>query len=402
MAEPQKLTKSLIDSLQASSKDAIYWDTEPKGFGVKVTPTGRKVFLVMYRPKGHAGAAKKYTIGPFGKLTVQQARERARAILADGSAGKDVHALERAEQRKRASDRISDLVEQFLEKHASHNRTADETKRILHREFVPLFGNQSIHVLTKHDIISIIEGVEKRGSPVMANRTLAAIRKFLNWCVSRGIIDASPAQGVTAHVKEQSRERTLDHPEIRAVLVAARQIGYPFGPIIELLFQTAQRRDEVSGMRWSEIDLGKALWTIPGERAKNGKTHDVHLSNAAVALIRSMPRFVLPDGSESPFVFTTTGKTAVSGFSKAKAQVDNLSGVTDWRLHDIRRTVATEMSKMGVAIHVAEAILNHKSGTVSGVTAVYQRNQFLDERREAINRWCARLEVTLFNSDKAA
>lgn len=415
MAEPQKLTKTLIDGLQAQGKDTIHWDAEVKGFGLKVTPTGRKVFLAMHRPKGHLGAAKKYTIGTYGEWTVQQARERAREILVESSKGNDLGAKERAEKRRLASDRINDLVDQFLENHASQNRTGDETKRILHRDLTPKFGTRSIHALTKHDVISVVESVTKRGSPIMANRTLAAIRKFLNWCISRAIIEASPAKGINAQAKEQSRDRTLAAHETRDVIAAARQMAYPFGSIIELLFMTAQRRDEVAAMRWSEVDLDKAVWTIPAARAKNGKAHDVHLSKCAVALLRSLPRFVLPDNSESDQVFTTTGETPFSGFSKAKSKLDekmlqamrkraakngknpNEISVAPWRLHDIRRTVTTELSRLGVAIHIADAILNHKSGTIGGVMAVYQRNEFTEERRDALNKWCDRIDAIMLN-----
>ena len=413
MAEPQKLTKTLIDGLQAQAKDTIHWDTEVKGFGVKVTPTSRKVFLAMHRPKGHLGAAKKYTIGTYGEWTVQQARERAREILVESSKGTDLGAKERAEKRRMASDRINDLVDQFLEMHASQNRTGNETKRILHRDLTPKFGKRSIHALTKHDVISIVESVAKRGSPIMANRTLAAIRKFLNWCISRAIIEASPAKGIDAQARERSRDRTLSAHETRDAIASARQMAYPFGSIVELLFMTAQRLGEVADMRWSEIDLDMAVWTIPAARAKNGKAHDVHLSNCAVALLRSLPRFVLPDNSESDLVFTTTGKTPFSGFSKAKSKLDEKMlqamreraiengknpdevSVAPWRLHDIRRTVTTELSRLGVAIHIADAILNHKSGTISGVKAVYQRNEFTDERRDALNKWCDRIDVIM-------
>jgi len=415
MAEPQKLTKTLIDGLQAQVKDTIHWDTEVKGFGVKVTPTGRKSFLVMHRPKGHVGPPKKYTIGTYGEWTVQQAREKAREILVESSKGTDLGAKERAEKRRLASDRINDLVDQFLEKHASQNRTGDETKRILHHDLVPKFGKRSIHELTTHDVISIIEGVANRGSPIMANRTLAAIRKFLNWCLSRGVIAASPAQGVASQAREVSRDRILTPDETRDAITAARQISYPFGPIVELLFMTAQRREEVAAMRWSEVDLDKALWTIPAERAKNGKIHDVHLSKCAVALLRSLPRFVLPDNSESDLVFTTTGKTPFSGFSKSKGKLDGKMlqamrkravengknsdqvSIARWCLHDIRRTVTTELARLGVAIHIADAILNHKSGTISGVMAVYQRNEFTEERRDALNKWCDRIDAIMLN-----
>lgn len=384
----QKLTKGFIENIQQGEKDTVWWDAELKGFGIKVTPKGRKVFIVQYRPKGHKGAARKYTIGVFGAWTVQQARDRAREVLVSGSQGHDVGSIEQAQRQKSSSDKINDLVLQFLEKYASQNRTEAETKRIFNNDVVPVIGKKSIHVITKHELISIVEGIKVRGAPIMANRTLAALKKFFNWCVSRAIIDKSPADGIAAVVKEKSRERVLDDNEINSIFSATRKMGYPFGSIVQLLFLTAQRRDEVAQMRWSEIDFTTATWSIPASRAKNGKSHDVHLSPCAVDILQSQSRILIADGMESDFVFTTTGTTAFSGFSKAKKALDQLAGVSEWRLHDIRRTVITAMSRLRVQPHVTEAILNHKSGVISGVAAVYHKHQFLDERKDALNKWC--------------
>ncbi len=415
MSQPVKLTKSYIDNLQPTDKDVLYWDSELKGFGVKVTPKNRKVFLVMHRPKGHIGAAKKYTIGTHGEWTVQQARDRAREILTEGSKGNDVGAIERVERQRKSSDILSDLVDEFLKKHAAQNKTHGETKRILERELLPKHGKKSIHIVTKHDVLSVLEGIRDRGSPIMANRALAAIRKLMNWCVSRGIIDTSPANGISQLSKEVSRDRVLSREETRAALISAKKMGYPYGNIVELLFLTAQRRDEVGEMRWSELDLDNAAWTIPAQRAKNGKAHDVHLSKDALTSLSSIPRFVSADNVESDLVFTTTGTSPFSGFSKAKTALDKkmlevlqkmgedkgvnpeLVKLTPWRLHDIRRTVTTELSKLGVAIHVADAILNHKSNAMSSVARIYQRNEFIDERRDALNKWCDHLNEMLRN-----
>ncbi|MCR5943604.1 DUF4102 domain-containing protein [Ochrobactrum sp. XJ1] len=414
MSQPVKLTKSYIDNLQPTDKDAFYWDRELKGFSVKVTPKGRKVFLVMHRPKGHTGAARKYTIGPHGQWTVQQARDRAREVLAESSKGNDVGAIERVERQRKSSDILTDLVDEFLKKHAAQNKTHDETKRILERELLSKHGKKSIHVITKHDILSVLEGIRDRGAPYMANRVLAAIRKFMNWCVSRDIIAISPANGISLPTKEVSRDHTLSTDETRAALMAAKSIGYPYGKIVELLFLTAQRRDEVGEMRWSELDLDKATWTIPAERAKNGKAHEVHLSKNALTLLHSIRRFVSADNVVSDLVFTTTGNTPFSGYSKCKAALDKKMlerlrkfaadkganpeqvKLAPWRLHDIRRTVTTELSMLGVAIHVADAILNHKSGVISGVAAVYQKNAFIPERRDALNKWCDHLNDIMF------
>ena len=383
----QKLSKSVVDALAPGERDTIHWDRDLKGFGVKVTPAGRKVFIVQHRPKGHDGSARKYTIGAFGKVTVQQARERAQAVLLESARGVDIGAKEREKRKKRASEKLADLVGEFIDKHVSQFRSAKETMRIFERDILPAIGHHSIHDIRRKHVIELVEGVAERGSPIMANRVLAALRKFLNWCVGRGILESSPANGFTAPARERSRERVLSESEIAAVLLAARATPFPFGPIVQLLFLTAQRRDEVGGMRWSEIDVETRIWTIPPERIKNAKGHDVHLSDAAIAILHALPRLTGPDGEPSDLVFTTNGRTPFSGYSKAKRLLDEKSGTTDWRLHDIRRTVTTNLAAMGVPIHVADAILNHKSGVISGVAAVYQRHSFMAEREKALRDW---------------
>ena len=228
----------------------------------------------------------------------------------------------------------------------------------------------------------------------MANRTLAALRKFLNWCVGRGIIDKSPAEGIGAPSKERRRDRVLSDDELRNVIRAARQVGHPYGSIVEFLALTGQRREEVAAVTWSEIDLTTRTWTVPATRTKNGKPHLVHLNDAAFKLLEALPKLAsrkAEDGQSSDsnekLIFTTNGKNAFQGFSKAKRALDNLSGISDWTLHDLRRTVVSGMARLGVAPYIADKILNHQSGTISGVAAVYQRHEFLEERKLALNVW---------------
>jgi len=172
----------------------------------------------------------------------------------------------------------------------------------------------------------------------------------------------------------------LDDSELARVLNAAKSMGYPFGPFVELLMLTAQPEDEIAGMRWSEIDGQK--WTIPGHRSKNGKDHLVHLSAPALAVLAELPR-----DDQVDLVFTTTGTTPISGFSKAKEKIDRISGVRGWRFHDIRRTVTTGLANLGHSPHVADKILNHRSGAISGVAAVYQKAEFKVERENALTDW---------------
>src|SRR5829696_9508473 len=165
-------------------------------------------------------------------------------------------------------------------------------------------------------------------------------------------------------------------------------MGGSYGAIVEMLALTGQRREEVARMTWAEVDLVRRLWTLPGTRTKNGKPHVLQLSDLAVAVIRAQARF-------TPLVFPAGGGRPVSQFSREKRRLDALSGVLDWRLHDVRRTMVSGMARIGVAPHIADKILNHASGTISGVAAVYQRHEFMKEREDALKRWSAHVERIL-------
>jgi integrase len=376
-----KLTKRTIDALPSpSSVDTIWWDQDLKGFGLKVTPAGRKVFLVQYRPAGDRGNPRKYTIGEHGPVTPHQARIEAQRVLADRAAGRDPQHEKQIARRRLASDNVPDLVAEFLVRHAAQNRTAAETRRIFQREVLPLWDRRRIGEVSKRDIIALLDRIRERGSPIMANRVLAAVRKFFNWCVSRGLLDRSPCEGISAPARENARHRTLRDDELTAVLAAARDMGYPFGFIVWVLVLTGQRRDEVGRMAWDHLDLARQVWVIPAEHAKNRKPHTVQLSAPARDLLKNLPQ-------TGDLVFSVDGATAFQGYSKAKAKLDELSGVTDWTLHDLRRTVVSGMAALGVAPHVADKILNQQGGTISGVAAVYQRHEFMKERKQALELW---------------
>jgi integrase len=226
--------------------------------------------------------------------------------------------------------------------------------------------------------------VKERCGPGAANDVYAALRRLFNWCVEREIVAASPLTGLRAPADAKSRERTLSDKELAAVWEAAVKLGYPFGPFIQILILTAQRRTEVARMRWQQIDLDAGTWTLDGEDTKAKRKHVVPLSSQALEILRS-----LPEGDGPGFVFTKTGATPISGFSKAKKRLDALSGVTDWELHDLRRTATTGLISLGVSEFLASRILNHAPKTLLGVTAVYNRYGYLPEMRRALEAWAA-------------
>lgn len=242
--------------------------------------------------------------------------------------------------------------------------------------------------ITKADIAEAIEPIMKRGSHGSARHAFAAVRKLFNWMVDQGVIETSPCAGLKAPGKAGSRDRVLTDDELKAIWISADKIGRPFGPVVQLLMLTAQRRGEVVAMAWDEIDQGKAIWTIPGERTKNGKSHAVPLTASALKILSAIPR------TKSPYVFPARGKPdqPYAGYSKGKRELDAGAGLHDWTLHDLRRTAATGMAKLGIAPHVVERLLNHVSGTFAGVAGVYNRFKYEDEMKGALEAWERHLE----------
>jgi integrase len=261
-------------------------------------------------------------------------------------------------------------------------------------------------------VIDLLDKIADRGSPIMANRILATVRKFGNWAVSRDIITASFAAGVKPVGAERSRERILTDDELRWFWQGTEKLGQPFGPLFRLLLLTAQRREEVSGMSSREIDGDK--WVIPAARAKNGRAHSVHLSQAALGTLAGVKRMASKPG----YIFTTTGDRPASGYSKAKERLDGFMldiaraeiaadggeperlEIPHWTLHDLRRTAASGMARIGINLPVIEKVLNHVSGSFGGVAGVYNRHSFSEEMERALDAW-ARFVLDL-TGDKPA
>ena len=247
-------------------------------------------------------------------------------------------------------------------------------------------------LISKRDIFDLVSAVIDRGSPVGANKTLKVTKSFFAWCVSRAILERSPCDGVRAPTAERPRDRILTDRELAEVIRGARKLGRPYGTIVEVLALTGQRRVKVARMSWDEVDLERRVWVLPAARTKNDRPHIVQLSDPALVVISAQAR-------SGRLVFSRNGVTPIGDFSVQKHRLDALCGVSHWRLHDLRRTMVSGMARLGVAPHVADKILNHVAGTISGVAAVYQRHEFLKERRDALERWGAHVDGLLRESE---
>jgi len=378
----KRLTTKLIDTLPpAEGKRYEVRDTLLPGLHIRVSATGAKVWYLATRVDGHM---RRIKLGTYPVISLSDARQRAQGILRDITLGKYAESGHDSPE----VPTLGDIIPQFIDKHAKrHTKDWKGTQSVLMR-MTKLHG-MTIDQIKRADVVRVLDGMVANGTPTRANRALAAIKKVMSWCVDRGMIEVSPIAGLKAPAKEVARERVLTDNELAACWNAAVAEGFPFAAVVQILILTGQRRGEVAGMRWSELDLAKGTWTIPAKRAKNANAHIVPLAPLALDILKSVPRFL---GSD--LVFTTTGKTAVSGFGRLKRRLEDAVGLDaeDWRLHDVRRTVATNMAMMGIQPHIIEAVLNHKTGIVSGVAAVYNRHAYLDEKREALERWADHVE----------
>jgi integrase len=360
------------------------YDKKTPGLGIRVSPGGTKAFVFCYRVARHSG---RLTIGRYPTTTLSEARERAREALGQIARGIDPANAKCGARDNYQSSLFPAVVHEFIQRHAKRKtRSWRETERIL-REFERPWRKLPIDQITKHTINAALDEIVKRGTPSAANAAFSALRKLLSWCVEQDRLDVSPCSGLKAPCKIISRDRVLRDEEVLAIWLAADKMGWPFGPLVQLLILTAQRRNEVSGIRWHHLDLEQKLWTQPAQANKSRRAHFVPLSRIALETIRSLPCV------HDELVFPARGKdNALSGYSKWKRKLDRLSGVSDWTLHDLRRTAATGMAALGVPPHIVELVLNHRSGALGGIAGIYNRFQYLEERRDALELWSQHLD----------
>jgi integrase len=353
------------------------------GFGLRVYSSGIRSFYLTYR---HNGRSRRLSLGRYPFTTLSQARAKAHLALVELNRGNDPQSA-----RPTRRDRFADVLDDFVAGYCrQHNRatTAAETERLLRRYFLTAWQRRGLADLTKADIESVLTGILERGKVAAARHAFAAVRKLFNWCIETGRLDASPCAGMKAPAKHNSRDRVLTDDELAIIWRYTGEHDDTAHTVIRLLLLTGQRTGEVCGMTWDEIDFERGIWTMAGSRTKNHKAHAVPLSTTALAILRRMPR------TTSPLVFPARGKPMqpYAGYTKPKMAIDEATGVTGWTLHDLRRTAATGMARLGVSPHVIERILNHTGGSLGGVAGVYNRFKYMPEMTAALALWEKHLE----------
>lgn len=420
-----RLTKRVVDAAEPiGGSDTFLWDTELRGFGLRVTAKGIKSYVLQYRLRGRP--ARRVTLGGHGSpWTVETARKEAERRLIKIKQGIDPadEARAEAEAEQRAKEELerksreaeifafSTYADEFLKLYLKPNwkdswRSAEGVLNAVKPHF-----EKALPDIRRSDIVELLDSYSDR--PGMKKLVHSVLRKLFNWAVDRGDLDRSPIDRMKAPKTPAARRRVLTPEELIALWHACAELGDLWRPFIRLLICTLQRREEVASLSWSEIDLRTSMWELPLERAKNEHPHRVPLNALAITELKSL------GPKARGLVFTTTGETSISGFSKMKRRLDELMlkhlrkraeergeapeevELIPWRLHDLRRTGTTNLQALGVPVEVTEAILNHISGTTSGIAGVYNLYRYEEEKRKALASWSRHLQKLVRRNEGA-
>lgn len=399
------ITKRAVDALNPSPKTDFLWDDEVKGFGLKVTPAGSRSYIFQYRMGGRTAKVRRHTIGAHGPWTPDQARKEAKRLSHMVDCGQDPGTIKQEKRHQDVALAFSSYAERFIVEYlqvewkGSHELAAG----LLRREAVPVLKSKPLTDIRRSDISAILDRMADR--PASRRNTFAALRRLFRWAVGRGDIAASPIGEMEPPAAPASRDRVLSDSELSIVWHASEGLGYPFTYFVKLLILTGQRREEVAGLNWAELDRDQAMWILPAERSKNATAHHVPLSSGAIDLIDGIAhRFQQKSGTwpKQGFLLSSNGDKPSRGFSVAKSRLDKFCNellkkrdhqfssddkLKPWRFHDLRRTCATGLQRLGVRFEVTESVLNHLSGSRSGIAGVYQRHTWATEKKAALQAW---------------
>ena len=383
-----KLTNDTVRTLPVKGSDTLYADSEVPGLYLRVRAGGSRSFVIQWR---QGQFQRRSTVGKVGILTVDEARKKARKLISGIDDGHDPIA---AKARARVDDKqlFGVLVDEYLPIRAKDMKplSLEQTTFHLRKLWKPLH-KLPLKKIDRATVAAELRSIAKERGPVAADRGRSTLSAFFGWAIGEGIAEVNVVIGTNKSSKGASRERVLTDDEVVKIWNAAPPSD--FGRIVKLLMLTGQRRNEVADLRWAEIK--DDMITLPAERTKNSRPHDVPLSKLALAVLDEQAERV---GRERVF---GDGEGGFSGFSRAKERLDEASGVTGYTLHDMRRTCATRMADLGVQPHVVEAILNHISGSKAGVSGIYNRSSYSMEKRAALELWSAHVKTLLAKAEGA-
>ena len=396
----KKLTDRAVKLLKPRSARYEVWDTNYPGFGVRVSPAGRKSWVYLYR---FDGRPRRMTLGVYPRMGLAKARAaygKARGLLEEQQRDPGAEHV-RARQERHAAPTVNDLAAVYVERWAKPNkRSWREDLRKLQTDVCPIIGHKKADDVTRRDIRDVLDVIVDRGAPVAAGRVLAVVRKMYRWALSEDLVTRNPCDALKMPALAKDRDRVLSEAEIRqlwAALDNRRQVAMTRQTrlCLKLMLVTAQRRVEVATARWADIDLTKRWWIIPKEVAKNNKQHRVPLSPLAIRLLKTAK--AESQGNEGQDYVFPKGCGPIRPESVTKSvryNADRLK-LDDFTPHDLRRTAATQMAELGTPVAIIGRVLNHSEKSTTGVTAVYNRYSYDPEKRKALNAWARRLELIL-------
>jgi integrase len=421
MVDRQEFTDRFLRSIkpEKAGKRSIIYDAQIPGFGIRLNGRGsakkKGAFVLIARFPGSKNPVPR-RIGDYPAMPLAIARKIARQWREDirnGVDPKDKEEIGRREQDHRPIFTFAEALEIFAEDHLADLRSGNAVKAALRSHVLPQWRERPVHEIRRADIVALIRTLREE-LPIEANRVLSYLKTMFGWMVDQAMIEASPAQSIRRPAPEVTRDRVLSEFEIRAIWLACRELG-AFGRAVKVMLATGQRRSEVGSMAWSEIDRKLAVWRLPKGRTKAARAHVVPLSRLALKAIAEGPAhgdYVFSASRRSP-ADADAGAGPIRGWSKAKAHLDKIvlekarelsraagasapKEIAAWRLHDLRRTAATYLARLGVDRIVIGKLLNH---TERGVTAVYDRHSYDREKRRALDLWAARLQVIVSAED---
>jgi integrase len=401
--------KSLVKEKAPAGKRIEITDANHPGFVVHLNDRGKITFLAVGR-FGESKHPSRRTVGIYGGntdrgariFTLADARAEAEGWRNQARAGKDpkleIVRAKRLRQRQAAST-VEKAVDEFIKVKLARERKGDEVGRDIKKEFVSRWGSRPLCDIERADLVEAIEEVRDRGAPYQAYNLLGYARRFFDWASFKYDLEKTPCDRLRPKhlgLKKIPRKRILDPVELAALWEASEGLGYPYGPLFQLLAVTGQRLSDIAECSWSEIDLKKKLLTIPAARFKSDSDHVVPLSDLAMKILESLPRFKRGD-----YVFSSTfGATPINGLSKPKTRLDDAmlkvlrkgddkAKLEPFVIHDIRRTMRSGLSALPIENHVRELVIGH---TQPGLHKVYDQHRYLDEKRHALDLWAARLQ----------
>lgn len=397
-----KITKRSVDAWITQKFEGFVWDDGIKGFGAKFSKSGAVVYVLQFRMGGRESSTRRYTIGSHGSpWTPTTARNEAQRLLILIAQGTDPAEADR-QRRREAVDLAFDNYALQFQRSVVKLGWKDQVARSLRLHVTPVLGKRPLPKIKRSDIVAVFDRMPQAQ---IANRrnVFAVLRRLFRWAVSRGDIDRSPMDGMETPPAVRPRDRWLSDDEVGRIWRQTYHTHPCFGPIVRLLIVTGQRREEVASLAWEELDQSELIWTLPGVRSKNGEPNVIPLNALAVAVLNDVAgSAVWPRRGK---VFATSSGAGFTAYHKGKLKLDRLVAedggepLQPWRLHDLRRTLATGFQRLGVRFEVTEAVLNHVGGSRAGVAGVYQRHDWKQEKREAMNMWSDHVASILVPSD---